>query len=325
MCERRVVLYFAWSRPDETTAPLHMINNRFPALFESRRMLYPRYETFADLDAFDQGIAGFLDHIQKPNFAGFAEFAETLTRHPVVALERVDDDGYPHELTVEFLRDIDTLIIISLDSLTNEQQPTANEVAAIQRFLAHPDHLLFVCPHHDIGSTAGLAHDAYAARQEEEFYHHGDRTIPPQQRFSCFARTLLDALGIPVENQFGLRPRLDPAGASWPFHAERSLDRLNLLKGVEAFNTHPHLPHLARMGAAASKLDVLVKQEIDPDAPPHPFTQHSQVFDALLQSQPNVFPGTLLVSDATLWSSTAGGVEQLHQFWTNVLQRPLQR
>jgi len=30
----------------------------------------------------------------------------------------------------------------------------------------------------------------------------------------------------------------------------------------------------------------------------------------------------LLVSDATLWSSNAGGVESLRQLWTNVIERP---
>jgi hypothetical protein len=45
-------------------------------------------------------------------------------------------------------------------------------------------------------------------------------------------------------------------------------------------------------------------------------------FDALLQSRPNVFAGTLLVSDATLCSSTAGGLESLQRLWRNVLERP---
>jgi hypothetical protein len=35
-----------------------------------------------------------------------------------------------------------------------------------------------------------------------------------------------------------------------------------------------------------------------------------------------MFAGSLPVSDATLWSSTAGGVESLRQLWTNVVQRP---
>lgn len=322
MSERRVVLYFSWSRPEEIAAPLTIIDNRFPALFESRRMLYPRYEAYSRVNEFDQGIAGFLDHIQKPNFAAFVEFAESITQHTVPAIERMGDDGVVKEINDELLRDVDTLIIISLDAIRSRQAPTSNEVEAIGRFLSHPDHLLFVCPHHDIGDVNGLPESGHSARQEQEFYHHGDRTIPPQQRFSGFARSLLAELDVPVENQFGLRPRLDESGAPWPFHAERSLDRLHLLRNVEAFNAHPHLPHLERLGPTTSKLDVLVRQEVDPGAPPHPLTQSGlHAFDALLQSVPGVFGGTLLVSDATLWSSTAGGAEQLQLFWSNVLQR----
>jgi hypothetical protein len=322
MPERRVVLYFAWSRPDETGAPLEVIDNRFPALFESRRMLYPRYEAFSDIEAFDQGIGGFLDHIQKPNFTGFIDFAQNLTHRSVTVVERVDGDGQRNGLNDALLKDADTLIVISLDSLCSEQTPGAEEVAAVRRVLDNPDGLACVCPHHDIGSAAGLDAEARAARQLEEFRHHGDRTIPPQQRFGGFARKLLEALDVPVENQFGLHPRLMQDGAPWPFETDRSRDRLALLKDVDAFNAHPHLPHLERLGAAAAKLDVLVRQEIDPAAPPHSFTLRASKFDSLLQSRPDVFPATLLVCDATLWSSTQGGLPQLEQFWRNVLQRP---
>ena len=68
MNDRKVVLYYSWSRPEETGAPLEVVENRFPALFESRRMLYPRFEDLSDPARFDQGVAGFLDHIMKTNF-----------------------------------------------------------------------------------------------------------------------------------------------------------------------------------------------------------------------------------------------------------------
>ena len=72
------------------------------------------------------------------------------------------------------------------------------------------------------------------------------------------------------------------------------------------------------------KLDVLARQRIDLTAPPHPFVQsgHSS-FDALLQSRPGVFAGALLIGDATLWSSTAGGVDSLRHLWENVVRRPV--
>ena len=36
----------------------------------------------------------------------------------------------------------------------------------------------------------------------------------------------------------------------------------------------------------------------------------------------NTFAGKLLVCDTTMFSSTAGGVENLRRFWANVIQRP---
>ena len=71
MAGRKVVLYYAWSRPGETAAPLEVIENRFPTLFESRRMGYPRFEELSDPFRFDQSIGGFLDHIMKRNFTAF--------------------------------------------------------------------------------------------------------------------------------------------------------------------------------------------------------------------------------------------------------------
>jgi hypothetical protein len=59
MAQRKLAFYYAWSRPGEIEAPLTVIENRFPALFESRRMLYPRFEEFADPSRFDQASEGF--------------------------------------------------------------------------------------------------------------------------------------------------------------------------------------------------------------------------------------------------------------------------
>jgi hypothetical protein len=38
---RQVAMYFAWSRPDEAAAPLGILEDRFPALFELRRLRWP--------------------------------------------------------------------------------------------------------------------------------------------------------------------------------------------------------------------------------------------------------------------------------------------
>ena len=321
MAGRKVVLYYAWSRPGETAAPLEVIENRFPTLFESRRMGYPRFEELSDPFRFDQSIGGFLDHIMKRNFTAFIEQAEALTGQPVVEIERVADDG--NVTTLDAILDgADTLIIISFNSFRTGQIATSSEVEAIRQFLTKPDNLVFVCPHHDIGDVPDLPHDERLERQVADFLHHGDKTIPPQQQFGGFARSLLAGLGAPVENRFGLHPAAEADGSPSPIEVETALDRLGLLQGVDTFNLHPHLPQFERLGEATAKLDVLARQKIDLTAPPHPFTRDRTNFDALLQSRPGIFAGALLVGDTTLWSSTAGGVESLRRLWTNVVQRP---
>lgn len=322
MVTRQVLVYYAWSRPGEIDAPLHVIDDRFPALFESRRMGFPRFHEFSDPQEFDQSIAGFLDHIMKRNFTAFVDLATALTGQKVREIERVTDDGTFTPLDTGILNGVDTLIVISFDSLRTVQTAATSEIEAVRAFLADTDHLAFVCPHHDIGDITDVPGDESLQRQIEEFHHHGDKTIPPRQRFGGYARSLLAGLGVPVENRFGLRPAAVADGSPAPIEIETTLDRLGLLENVSSFNLHPHLPQLERHGEAVAKLDVLARQRIDLDAPPHPFTRDRASFDALLQSRQDAFAGSLLVSDTTLWSSTAGGVDSLRQLWTNVVQRP---
>jgi hypothetical protein len=108
-------------------------------------------------------------------------------------------------------------------------------------------------------------------------------------------------------------------GSPAPIQIHSQADRFNLLQGVKTFHLHPHLPHFEMFGDSPHDLDVLVEQAIDLEAPPHPFTkQGRKTFDALLQSKPNVFAGRLLICDATIWTSTNGGLGSLRQFWANM-------
>jgi hypothetical protein len=321
MRDRQVLLYFSWSRPAETSAPLAVIDDRFPAIFELRRLFYPKFEPLSDRDRIDQGIAGFLDHIQKPNFRAFAEQTEALTGRKVIQIERIGDDG-AMTLLDGVLAGVDTIVIIGLDSFRTQQAATTAEIGAIRHFLDNPDHLIFVCPHHDIGEAEGSPGGDRVERQLAEYMHHGDPAIPPRQGFGAFARTLLAGLGVPVDNRFGLRPAAGPDGAPAPVEIDRALDELGLLRGVEGFHLHPHLPQLERIGQSIERMNVLARQKIDPTAPPHPFTQGGRSsFDALLQSRPDTFAGKLVVCDATMFSSTAGGIQNLRRFWCNVIQR----
>jgi hypothetical protein len=319
MIGRNILMYFSLSRPDEEGAPLGDLNNRFGALFELRRLQWPKYEDFSNTENFNQGIAGFFDNVLLQNYFLFREDMRVRSGNVVPIVERCTSDGKVTLLDGEILDRVDVLIIVSFDSQRTGQHPNESELAAIRKFVDDPRHTLFVCPHHDIGNVDGLPGNEVLARQEVEFHHHGDIGIPGQQRLGGFAKSLLRDLGISVSNQFGLRPAKMPDGSAAPIKINTQADRFNLLQGVRTFHLHPHLPHLEMLGDSPSKLDVLVEQSIDLAAPPHPFVQEGRkTFDALLQSKPNVFGGRLLICDATLWTSTNGGLGSLRQFWVNM-------
>jgi hypothetical protein len=319
MTGRNILMYFPWSRPDEEGAPLGNLDNRFGALFELRRLQWPKYEALADIERFNQGIAGFLDNILLQNYSLFREDARIRTGNAVRLIERCTAEGKVTLLDGNFLGGVDILIIVSFDSQRTGQHPSESELGAIRNFLDDPGHTLFVCPHHDIGSVDGVPSSEVLKTQEMEFHHHGDRGIPGQQRLGGFGKSLLHDLGVSVTNRFGLRPARAKDGSPAPILVNSQADRFNLLQGVKAFHLHPHLPHFEMLGDSPQKLDVLVQQSIDLDVPPHPFIkQGRKTFDSLLQSKPNVFAGRLLICDATIWTSTNGGLNSLRQFWANI-------
>ena len=319
--KHNVAVYFSLSQPDEAAAPLEILENRFAALFEVRRLFWPRYESFADAKKFDQGIAGFIDNILLENFRVFLDLARGWSGRPVRVAHRNSADSQV-SLDASFFSGIDTLIIISFDSLRTQQHASSQEIAAVRDFLKDPGHMLFVCPHHDIGDLEGVSPDQWRPRQEAEFHHHGDPAIPAQQRFGGFARSLLHGLGLQVQNRFGLHPAKSADGEPAPLEISARADRFGLLNGVGTFNLHPHLPHFEISGESAGKIEILARQDIDLDAAPHPFVQAgNRRFNALLQSTADFSPGSLLVCDATTWSSTAGGLASLQRFWHNVVRR----
>ena len=319
MAGRNILMYFPWSRPDEEDAPLGNLNNRFGALFELRRLLWPTFEGLADIERFDQGIAGFLDNVLLQNYALFREDMRIFSGNAVRLVERRSSDGKVVLLDGDCLENVDILIIVSFDSQRTDQHPGERELAAVRRFLDDPGRTLFICPHHDIGDVDRVPSSEVLAAQEVEFHHHGDPGIPGQQRFGGFARSLLSDLGVSVSNRFGLRPARMQDGSPASIRVNAKADRFNLLQGVRTFNLHPHLPHFEMLGDSSDKFDVLVEQTIDPEAPPHPFALRGRkTFDALLQSKPNVFGGRLLICDATIWSSAAGGLDSLRRFWANI-------
>ena len=135
-------MYFAWSRPDEENAQLGTLENRFTALFEARRIQWPRQEHLADPGKFDQGIAGFLDHILLANFAMFTDFASSLTGNSVRTAQRQTRAAHT-ALSSQWLVGVDTLIIISWDSNRSKQQATSEELQAVRALLDKPGSTVF--------------------------------------------------------------------------------------------------------------------------------------------------------------------------------------
>jgi hypothetical protein len=314
---RRIALYFAWDRVAETSAPIGDLNNRFPALSEVRRQFWPAYEALSHSPG-GQDIDGFLEAIFLHNFSRFGELVASLTGEQ---LRHVQRRTSADEVLLDsaLLDTIDTLIVISFDSKRTGQTASESEVAALRSFLARPDTMLLVCPHHDIGDTENVEPDAAFARQVAEFHHHGDVALPGQQCVGGFGLSLMAGLGAPIRNRFGLRPARLEDGEPAPIKRVAE-DRLGILKGVTNLNLHPHLPHYERVDAGVTALEVLARQVVDPKAPAHPVMPGGSEFDAILQSRPSAGLGRLVVCDATLWTSAFGGLDGLQTFWKNVIE-----
>src|ERR1700677_5357096 len=92
MAGPNIVMYFPWSRPVEEGASLGDLNNRFGALFELRRLQWPKYEDFASIEHFNQGIAGFFDNVLLQNYFLFREDMRIRSGNVVRIVERCTSD-----------------------------------------------------------------------------------------------------------------------------------------------------------------------------------------------------------------------------------------
>ena len=111
-----------------------------------------RFENFADPEKFDQGIGGFIENILLENFRMILELAQGWSGAPVRVAHRKTAVSQVL-LDAKFLSGIDTLVIISFDSLRTRQQASSDEVAAVAEFLKDGNHTAFICSHHDIGNV----------------------------------------------------------------------------------------------------------------------------------------------------------------------------
>jgi hypothetical protein len=130
----------------------------------------------------------------------------------------------------------------------------------------------------------------------------------------------MKGLGVPVENKFGLRPAtIQGTNKLTPLNIDKDLDELGLLKGVNTFNFHMHLPHYAVTTEDQKLIRVLAKQPIDMSKP-HPFIEAgNKEFNMFLWMPPSgERVGNILLADSTIFTTLFGGDESLENFWKNI-------
>ncbi|MCG5221102.1 hypothetical protein [Streptosporangium sp. KLBMP 9127] len=312
---RRVSIYVAWSYPAEAGRNPAELDNRFSTMTEVRRVAWPAYEDpkWSDPMRFQQGIAGTLELFFWA-WVPFQQFVEETTGHPVPVYQRVDQAGFHTPLDERVLADTDTLFVFGLDHMITGQDAAPEEVEALRQFLHRERTCLVLGPHHDIGASDDLE------VRNVEYHHHGDALVPRQQRFGRYTRSLMEGLGVPVENRYGLRPAAQGPNRIAPLSITRDLDPKGWLAGVTTFNFHLHLPHYAVTTDEPDAIHVLGRQPIDMSRP-HPFTEAGNTeFNMFLWMPPRgERAGDVLMADSTIFSSLFGGDESLRNFWRNIV------
>jgi hypothetical protein len=320
-------VYIAWSYPGEANRDPTELDNRFSTMTEVRRVLWPDYEKpqWADPLRFQQGITGSLELFFWA-WVNFQELVEEVTGFVVPVFQRVDQAGFDLPLDERVLDDTDTLFVFGLDHVVTGQVASAAEIDAMRAFLEREGTCLVIGPHHDVGRSEDMN------ERKIEHTHHGDALVPHQQRFGGYTRSLMQGLGIPIENRWGLRPATaaqvgrQGQGEAWataarsaPLTVMTDLDKRGFLDGVRNLNFHMHLPHYAVTTEDARAAHVLGRQPIDLTRP-HPFTIAGNTeFNAVVWVPPSgKRAGDVLVVDSTVFSTLFGRDESLERFWKNI-------
>lgn len=311
---RRVSIYVCWSFPGEANRDVTEMDNRFSTMTEVRRVEWPFWEgpEWADPAMFQQGIAGALELFFRA-WMPFQELVGEVTGHAVPVYQRVDQAGYRLPLDERVLDDADTLLVFGLDHLLTEQEASADEIDAVKRWLDVEGHVLILGPHHDVGISSDLKERAM------EYAHHGDALVPRQQRFGKYTRSLMQGLGVPVDNRYGLRPGVVQGTTQIaPLSINRDLDRRGWLTGVTNFSFHKHLPHYAITSDTGS-VHVLGRQPVD-TSKPHPFIEagNTEFNSFVWMPAAGNRGGEILVADSTIFSTLFGADDSLRRFWTNL-------
>lgn len=311
--KRRFSVYWTWSYPWESNRDITQMDNRFSTMTEVRRVSWPNFESIEYSEKmFLQGIAGTLELFHL-SIVEFQRLVSEVAGQPVSVYQRIDQAGQRLILDERVLDDTDTMMVFGLDHMVTEQEADPEEIEALKKFLEREGTCLVLSPHHDVGTS-----DDPNVRQME-YRHHGDPLVPRQQRFGKYTRSLMKGLGVPVENQFGLRPATVAPNQLAPLTINRDLDKLNLLKNVNTFNFHMHLPHYAVTTQDKNLIHVLARQPIDMTNP-HPFIEAgNKEFNMFLWMPPSgKRVGDILLADSTIFTTLFGVDESLKHFWRNL-------
>jgi hypothetical protein len=313
---RRVSMYISWSYPAEAGRNPSELDNRFSTMTEVRRVAWPAYEApqWSDPLQFQQGIAGALELFFWA-WAPFQQFVGETTGHVLPVFQRIDQAGFKLPLDERVLADADTLLVFGLDHMVTEQEAASEEIEALRQFLTREGTCLILGPHHEVG----VSEDPNI--RDLEYQHHGDPLVPRQQRFGQYTRSLMQGLGVPVENRYGLRPaRVPGTNQLAPLSVARDLDTKGWLQGVTTFNFHMHLPHYALTTDDTTSIHVLARQPIDLSRP-HPFTEAgNREFNMFLwMPASGDRAGDVLLADSTIFSTLFGRDESLERFWKNLV------
>jgi len=315
--KRRVSIYLSWSYPGEAGREVRELDNRYSTMTEVRRVEWPHWEgpQWSNTGQFLQGIDGSLE-LFFHSWVPFQQVAWETTGHPIPVYQRVDQAGYQLPIDDRVLADTDTLILFGLDHTVTGQTAGQEEIEALREFLSQEGKCLILGPHHDVGASPDME------VRDVEYRHHGDALVPRQQRFAGYIRSLTKALGVPVENQWGLRPAIVAGSQNEiaPLNIDKALDSRGWLNGVTTFNFHKHLPHYAVTDESAKSVHVLAKQPID-ISKPHPFTQAgNKEFNAFVWVAPGgKRAADVLFADSTIFSTLFGSSESLKRFWQNIV------
>jgi len=312
--QRRFSIYWSWSYPGEANRDVAELDNRFSTLTEVRRVGWPNFESAAFSPAmFLQGIDGTLELFHL-SLVRFQNVVGEITGQPVAVYQRVDQAGQKLPLDERILADTDTLMVFGLDHLVTRQEASSDEVEALRQFLRREGTCLILGPHHDVGGSPDLKERAV------EYAHHGDPLVPRQQRFGRYTRSLMKGLGVPVENQFGLRPAtVHGTTRTVPLSTAKDLDTRGWLTDVNTFVFHMHLPHYAVTTDDPKAIRVLARQPIDMSRP-HPFIEAgNREFNMFLWMPPaGDRAGDILFADSTIFSTLFGADDSLRNFWRNI-------